>query len=77
VPGAPGAVGVVWAEASVALPRLAASSKRESFIGKVGIIAGAFTFKVARGLSMGCKGEFFYPKSSVPLVCPYAKFWLT
>jgi hypothetical protein len=36
VPGAPGAVGVVWAEASVALPRLAASSKRENFIGKVG-----------------------------------------
>ncbi len=36
VPGAPGAVGVVWAEAMLALQRPAASSKRESFIGKGG-----------------------------------------
>jgi hypothetical protein len=74
VPGAPGAVGVVWAEASVTLPRLAASSKRESFIGNVGIISGAFTFKVARGLSVVCKGGFSYPKKVCPLGLPLPKF---
>jgi hypothetical protein len=39
----------------------------------VGIIAGAFTFKVARGLLMRCKGEFSYPKKFCPLGLPLRK----